>query len=148
MLFPPSDAPLRRRIRLMGVLMVGITLSMTLVGVLVEAPQLWRRGDPVSFASALALRAAVCAGLSGLPALPSAAGTYVVARTGYVQLLFSVCLILFFVGFALRTFLFFDYVQAHLRDIPGPAVGPVAVGAESLASTALVALLGGLLRRL
>ena len=75
--------------------MVGVTLSTTLTGVLLEVPYLWRRGTLATVAVALTLRGVICMGLSGLSALPFVVGAHAAARTGRVRLLFGVCLVLF-----------------------------------------------------
>ena len=143
--FPSSDAPLQRRIRLMGGLMVGITLSLTLTGVLVEAPSLWRRGASTALSFLLAgVGGSVV--LSGLSVLPFVVGAHAAARTGRTRLVFGACLILFFVGLALRAFLFFDHVRARTQGAPG-AEGVLAVLlGEPLASAAVLAGFWGLLR--
>ena len=126
--------------------MVGVTLSVTLTGVLIEVPALWARGPGVLL-GALALRLGACAGLSVLSALPFVVGAHAAARLGQARLLFAVCLILFFVGLALRAFLFFDHVQARTQGTPGAeGVLAVLIG-EPLASAALLGGLWGLLRR-
>lgn len=143
--FPSSDAPLQRRIRLMGGLMVGITLSLTLTGVLVEAPSLWRRGASTALSFLLAgLGGSVV--LSGLSVLPFVVGAYAAARTGHTRLLFGACLILFFVGLALRAFLFFDHVQARTQGAPGAEGVLIVLLGEPPASAVVVAGLWGLLR--
>ena len=126
--------------------MVGVTLSTTLTGVLVEVPYLWRRGTLATVAVALALRGGICLGLSGLSALPFVVGAHAAARTGRVRLLFGVCLVLFFVGLALRAFLFFAHVRARMQDAPGPEGALVTLVTEPLASAAAVGLLWGLRR--
>jgi len=143
--FPSSDAPLQRRIRLMGGLMVGITLSLTLTGVLVEAPYLWRRGASTALSFLLAGFGGSVV-LSGLSVLPFVVGAHAAARTGRTRLVFGACLILFFVGLALRAFLFFEHVQARTQGAPG-AEGVLAVLlGEPLASAAVLASFWGLLR--
>lgn len=143
--FPSSDAPLQRRLRLMGGLMVGITLSLTVTGVLVEAPYLWRQGAS-ALLTTLALRITACAGLSGLSVLPFVVGAHAAAWTGRTRLLFGACLILFFIGFALRAFLFFDHVRARTQGAPG-AEGVLAVLlGEPLASAVVLGGLWGFLR--
>lgn len=143
--FPTSDAPLPRRIRLMGGLMVGVTLSVTLTGVLIEVPTLWARG-PSALLFALSLQLLACAGLSVLSALPFVVGAHAAVRVGPTRLLFGACLILFFVGLALRAFLFFDHVRARTLGAPGAEGGLLVLLGEPLVSAAVLGGLWGLLR--
>jgi len=137
-LFPSSNDPLQRRIRLMGALVAGVTLSTTLIGTLVDAPDLGQ-----AFLG-LAGRLAACAALSGLSALPFVVGAHVGARTGWTRLLFGLCLVLLFVALAVRAFLFFEYVQARVRGGSGPEGVLVALIVEPLGAAALLGLLSGL----
>lgn len=125
--------------------MVGITLSLTLTGVLIEVPYLWQRGASTALSSLLA-GIGGSAVLSGLAVLPFVVGAHAAARTGRTRLLFGASLILFFVGLALRAFLFFDHVQARTQGAPGAEGVLVVLLGEPLASAVVLAGLWGLLR--
>jgi hypothetical protein len=125
--------------------MVGVTLSVTLTGVLIEVPALWARGLS-ALLPALSLQLLACAGLSVLSALPFVVGAHAAARVGPTRLLFGACLILFFVGLALRAFLFFDHVQARMQGSPGAEGALLVLLGEPLVSAAVLGGLWGLLR--
>jgi hypothetical protein len=128
----------------MGGLMVGVTLSLTLTSVLVEGLFRWEQGVVVLFPLLAGIGGSAV--LSALSALPFVVGAHAAARTGQTRLLFSVCLILFFVGLALRAFLFFDHVQARTQGVPGAEGALAVLIGEPLASTAVLGGLWGLLR--
>jgi hypothetical protein len=130
----------------MGRFMGGLTLALLLISAVVEATHLWRgRSFPtlVRWASGHFLAGV---GLAVLSMAPLILGTYVSRWTGYTRLLFGVCLLLFFVGFALRAFLFFNQVQSRMRDGSGVDGALTALIAEPLASLCVVGLLWGVLR--
>jgi hypothetical protein len=145
-LFPDTEDALPQRIRLMGGIMVGVTFATTLTSVLVEVPSLGARLGPAAFATALAVRTATCLALSALSVLPFAVGAHAAGWTGRTRLLFSACLVVFFVGMALRAFLFFEDVEVRTRGGAGAEGALWALVLEPLGSAAAIGLLWGVLR--
>jgi hypothetical protein len=146
-LFPSVDHPLQQRIRLLGGMMVGVTLATTLTAVLLEGPRLWRDEAVFSFIVAILTRIGGCAVLAGVSVGPFVVGAHAGVQTGRPRLLFGACLVVFFVGLAIRAFLFFDHVDARTQGKPGPEGALAALIGEPVASTVVVALLWVVLRR-
>lgn len=144
--FPSSDDPLRRRIGVMGALMGGTTLALLLIGILVEGMQTGSGLSPTALVRRGGIGVLVAGALAALSMGPFVVGGYVSRRTSRPRLLFSACLVLFFVGFALRAFLFFNHVQSRMRGGEGADGIVLALVGEPLASTFVVALLGILVR--
>lgn len=124
--------------------MGGLTLALLLISAVVEATHLGESSVPtlVRWASVYCL---ACAGLTVLSMAPLILGMYVSRWTGRSRLLFGVCLVLFFAGFALRAFLFFNHVQDRIRGGSGADGALTALIAEPLASLCAVGLLWGVL---
>lgn len=130
----------------MGRFMGGLTLALLFISAVVEVTHLWRGRSfsaLVRWASGHFLSGV---GLAVLSMAPLVLGVYVSRWTGYSRLLFGVCLALFFAGFALRAFLFFNHVQSHMRGEGGVDGALTALIAEPLASLCVVGLLWGTLR--
>ena len=145
LLFPSPTDPLRRRIGIMGGFMGSLTLALLLISTVVEATRPGPHADS-PLARWVAVRVLASGGLGGLSTAPFVLGNYVSDRTGRPRLLFGTCLVLFFVGFALRSFLFFNHVQSFLRGEGGVDGALTALLGEPLASLAVVGLLWGYLR--
>ena len=146
LLFPSPNDPLRQRIGLMAGLMGGLTLALLLISAIVEITHLWRDTSFPGLARWAGIRFLAFSAFAMLSMTPFVLGVHVSRRTERPRLLFGVCLVLFFAGFALRTFLFFDHVQGHIRG-EGGAEGALAVLiGEPLASLSVVGLSWGLLR--
>lgn len=130
----------------MGRFMGGLTLALLFIGAVVEAPHVGRGNSLSSLVRWASGRFLVGVGLAVLSMAPFVLGVYVSRWTGHSRLLFGVCLVLFFVGFALRAFLFFNHVQARVRDGSGVDGALTVLIAEPLASLCVVGLLWGALR--
>lgn len=144
LLFPAPDDPLRRRIGIMGGLMGSLTLALLLISLVVEITHVGRDASSVSVRWAVACLLAG-GGLTVLSMAPFVLGAHVSHWTGRPRLLFGTCLVLFFVDFALRSFLFFNHVQRRLHGDAGAEGALPALIGEPLASLLVVGLLWGVL---